>query len=194
MSFISLSPAKSAFPTAVCFPGVCSDSGKGLGHDCACVGLGVLGHLSAGPAGGNPLLTGRSENWQCQGCSTVSGDAAPLSPVRNLPHTEGVEGRMGEAGQNEILFATYEENSLFFCSACSSYVSNTDHHLMLNVWNLLTFKWSAFMCWLTFRAEEQRFVHLVVGEPDMWIYKNIEKIYKHSPLISLISTFALQSP
>lgn len=152
------------FPLQFVFQVCAVTLGKGLGHDCACVGLGVLGHLSAGPAAGNPLLTGSSENWQCQGWSTVSGDAAPLSPARNLPHTEGVEGRMGEAGQHEILFATYEENSLFFCSACYLDVSNTDHHLMLNVWNLLTFKWSA---WLTFRAEEQRFVHLVVGEPDM---------------------------
>lgn len=45
-----------------------------------------------------------------------------------------------------------------------------------------------------FRAEEQRFVHLVVGENDLYIYKNIEKIksaHYHSPLIS---TFVLQSP
>lgn len=77
------------------------------------MGLGVLGHLSAGPAGGNPLLRGRTENSPCQGWSTLSGDAAPLSLVRNSPHTEAVECRMAEAGQHEILLATYEEKSLF---------------------------------------------------------------------------------
>lgn len=117
------------------------------------MGWGMLGHLSAEPAGGNPLLTGRNESSTCQGWSTLSGDAAPLSLVRNSPHTEAVEYRMGEAGQHEILLVTYEENFLFFCSAGSSDVTNVDYHL-LNVWNLLTFKWSAFMWRLTFRAEE----------------------------------------
>lgn len=39
----------------------------------------------------------------------------------------------------------------------------------------------------------ESFVHLVIGEHDMYIYKNIEKIesaYYHS---LLISTFVLQS-
>lgn len=143
MAFISLPAAKSAFPSAVCFPGVCSDSGgKGYGRT-----VPVWGWVCLDTSEGNHC-------WQAEGrahhvrAGALSQVMLLLSPWWEIYLTQRLL-KEEWARQANMKFCSPPLRKTVFCSACSSDVTSIDYQLMPDVWNLLTFKWSAFMWRLT---------------------------------------------